>query len=894
MRQRIAVAVAFVLVLSLATGSSPASAGWSAAATTSTAVLETGSFSPSSRVAGGPWTPWEQLPDAWGAAAQLDVVDGAPVSPGSTVYTELEIANTGDLDGSASIGAAAVEWAAASELDVVQVAAGVRHSLLLTRDGSVYAYGSGADGQLGSGLFSGSSVPVRVVGGAQGGTALSRIVQVVAGDNISAALADDGTVYVWGSGYWGSLGTGVNGDGVRQPVPSAVPKTWTGTIVEISLDTWRGTILARTSTGVLYGWGSGDAVLGGARSMTPKLIPAGDLGGTGLSGVRTMNVGSGFALAVAADGRVLVWGNRDGNSGEMGNGTIGSQPAASSNVPRWLPGGAQGGVWFTGAVDVSAGGTMAAVDSSGVAFVWGGGTTAATRVGLVGVSGVDSRLSPVLFTTTDGRVFSAGVGASSGAGGASGTLTAPVQVASGEQGEAGGLAGVHQAAGGSGFGVAVTTGGAVFSWGGNTLGELGVGGRVEQLIGVGRISRDATTADVTLTTTMNVQRSATAAARLAVRDDGANRLEASFQSIDGGRLELASTVGDRRRVLYSSVGEVSSEVVGLGITAIGRQVVLLVDGVRVFEGALDDVEATALISTRVSLLVDGASVSQTGITAPAVWPVLGVWTPRTIGGGVSYAGDFTRLRVSFNSTADIPGVQYRSPVLHWTDATGAHSQPLDLAAWTTTGSATISGGVASIPTPGGSVLSPALALPKQAVWSMSFESAMTVDSPRNATYTGYNAGSSYTDEAGNAVPNNANWTGNGYAAGVPTERIVLAEGWEDLRNWVTDQGAPRVTTSDSAGGRLGDQPVPVQVRRAPVLLYSAYLNPTSCSAAGVSAATRIVDGWDIRIAPGKVVSLTGSPDGTPIGGQRLCLQLGSDLAGVLGVVWPMTAEITKD
>lgn len=894
MRHRLATGAALVLVLVLAVGGGTASAGWSAAGTTSTAVLRTGDFAPHSRSADGGWTPWEQLPDAWGASAQLDVVDDATVTPGSTVYTEVELGNAGGLPGSASIGAADVTWSAASELDVVQVAAGVRHSLLLTRDGAVYAFGSGADGQLGTGLFSGSSVPVRVVGGAQGGAALGRIVQVAAGDNISAALSDDGTVYVWGSGYWGSLGTGVNGDGVRQPVPAAVPNGWNGTVVELSLDTWRGTVFVRTSSGVLYGWGSGDAVLGGTRSMTPKLIPAGDLGGTGLSGIRTMSVSSGFAIAVAADGRVLVWGSRDGNSGEMGNGAIGSQAGASSNVPKWLPGGAQGGAWFTGAVDVSSGGVMAAVDSAGAAYVWGGGTTTATRVALDGVAAVDTRQTPALFTTADGRLYSAGSAASSGAAGSSGALTAPVQVLAGAQGGSGGLVRVGQAAGGAGFGIAVATDGAVFSWGANSLGELGVGGRVEQLIGQGRISRDATTSDVTLSTTMNVQRSATASARLAIRDDGSNRLEATFQSIDDGRLELATTVGGVRRVLYSSVGEIASEVVGIGLTAIGRQVVLLVDGVRVFDGQLDDAEAAALVSTRVSLLVDGASVSQTGITAPAVWPVLGVWTPRTIGGGTSYAGDFTRLTVSLNSTPDMPGVSYRSPVLNWTDASGAHAQPLDLAAWTASGGASISGGVAAMPVPGGSVVSPPLLLPKQAVWWVSFESAMTRDSPRNASYTGFSAGSWYTDEAGAAVANNANWTGNGYAAQVPTERIVLAEGWEDLRNWATDQGAPRVTTADSAGGLLGDQAVPVQVRRAPVLLYSAYLNPSSCSAAGVSAATRIVDGWDIRIAPGKVVALAGSADGSVVGGQRLCLQLGSDLAGVLGVVWPMTAEITKD
>ena len=29
----------------------------------------------------------------------------------------------------------------------------------------------------------------------------------------------------------------------------------------------------------------------------------------------------------------------------------------------------------------------------------------------------------------------------------------------------------------------------------------------------------------------------------------------------------------------------------------------------------------------------------------------------------------------------------------------------------------------------------------------------------------------------------------GYCGPGPTERVILAEGWEDLRNWTTDHGA---------------------------------------------------------------------------------------------------------
>ncbi|MFZ4895349.1 RCC1 domain-containing protein [Plantibacter sp. Mn2098] len=921
MRRRLAVVVALTAVLALASGGGVAWAGWSSGASIADSGVTTGSFTPQSKQGAGAWTPWEQLPDAWGASTELPVVDGASVVPGSTVYTEVELRNTGDLDGSASIGAAAVQWAAASELSVVQVAAGVRHSLILTDDGSVYAFGSGADGQLGTGLFAGSSVPVQVRAGAQagagggsgGGTGstagtrmLSGIAQVAAGDNVSVAVARDGSVYVWGSGYWGSLGDGSSGDGRRAPVPVRVGGgeqggTWLGGIVQASVDSWRGTVLVRTADGAVYGWGSGNAVLNGVRTAVPKRLVAGDQGGAYLTGITSVSVDLGFALAVTSDRMPLVWGNRDGNSGEMGNGTTGSTVGSSSAVPKWIPGGAQGGVWLRDVVDVSAGLYLSVVDSSGRAFVWGNGKTLAEAVSVPPVRAVRTGSSaPALFVTTDDRLYAAGSGIQTGTGAADASvtapITAPIAVAAGVQapGQAPGpsqprLAGVRQAAGGSGFGAAVTRDGGLYTWGANALGQLGTGGRVEQLIGEGRTSRDATTADVTLTTTMNVQRSASAAASLAIRDDGANRLQATFRSVDDGRIDLVASVGGVDRVLYSSVGEVGAEVVGLSLTAIGSAVTLIRDGAVVFEGRLTAAEAAALTSTRVSLLVDGASVSQTGITAPAVWPTLGAWVQRGIGGGEAYGGSFGAMRFAFNTGRDIPGSDYRNAVLTWSNASGEHRQVLPLDAWTPSGGASIDGGVAHLPVPGAQLLSPLVRVDAPRVWTLTFETAMTADSPKDALYTGYNAGSYYYDADGTVgVPNNANWLANGYADPVPSERIILAEGWEDLRNWVTDAGAPRVSTSDSAGGVVGDQAAPVRPRRAAVLLYSAYLNPPSCSAAGVSASTRIVDGWDIRIAPGKVVSMAAGA--AP---ERLCLQLGTDLAGVLGVRWPLTAEITK-
>jgi alpha-tubulin suppressor-like RCC1 family protein len=73
------------------------------------------------------------------------------------------------------------------------VAAGLRHSLVLSEAGEVYAFGCGKSGRLGHGSIADQSTPLRIAG-LQG----VRVSSVVAGDQISLAVRPDGVVYGWG------------------------------------------------------------------------------------------------------------------------------------------------------------------------------------------------------------------------------------------------------------------------------------------------------------------------------------------------------------------------------------------------------------------------------------------------------------------------------------------------------------------------------------------------------------------------------------------------------------------------------------------------------------------------------------------------------------------------
>ncbi len=84
---------------------------------------------------------------------------------------------------------------------VIDVAAGHYHSMALRSDGSIWAWGYNATGQLGDGTTTNRGAPVRVPG--------SQVWSAIAGGrDMSYALRSDGTVWAWGLNTDGELGNG--------------------------------------------------------------------------------------------------------------------------------------------------------------------------------------------------------------------------------------------------------------------------------------------------------------------------------------------------------------------------------------------------------------------------------------------------------------------------------------------------------------------------------------------------------------------------------------------------------------------------------------------------------------------------------------------------------------
>ena len=84
---------------------------------------------------------------------------------------------------------------------VVAIAAGSSAAYAVLRDGSVWAWGRGIDGELGDGNATNRAVPTRVLTHAP-------VIQVEGGGAMAYALDRQGQIWAWGSGLYGQLGNG--------------------------------------------------------------------------------------------------------------------------------------------------------------------------------------------------------------------------------------------------------------------------------------------------------------------------------------------------------------------------------------------------------------------------------------------------------------------------------------------------------------------------------------------------------------------------------------------------------------------------------------------------------------------------------------------------------------
>ncbi|NXX17546.1 RCBT1 protein, partial [Podargus strigoides] len=129
---------------------------------------------------------------------------------------------------------------------VVGIACGPSSSMAIVDNGEVYGWGYNGNGQLGLGNNSNQLIPCRVAA-----LHCVCILQIACGYAHTLALTDGGVLYAWGSNAYGQLGTG-NKSNLLSPEQIMTEKE---RIVEIAACHSAHTSAAKTQSGQVYMWG---------------------------------------------------------------------------------------------------------------------------------------------------------------------------------------------------------------------------------------------------------------------------------------------------------------------------------------------------------------------------------------------------------------------------------------------------------------------------------------------------------------------------------------------------------------------------------------------------------------------------------------------------------------
>ncbi len=191
--------------------------------------------------------------------------------------------------------------------DVVQIAAGRDIVFARRSDGSVWGWGANEVGQMANGGTNDVLSPAAIAG-------LSNVVKVSAGSVSGHALLSDGTVRSWGSNAAGQMGTG--GTSSSSPVVSS------NVSGVAQLATANRTVVALRTDGSVVSWGLNDRGQTGTGASATNVVTPTSV--AGLSGVSAVTGGRESAGALLGNGAVKMWGMND--NGQLGDGTTTDRP----------------------------------------------------------------------------------------------------------------------------------------------------------------------------------------------------------------------------------------------------------------------------------------------------------------------------------------------------------------------------------------------------------------------------------------------------------------------------------------------------------------------------------------------------------------------------------------
>jgi len=233
------------------------------------------------------------------------------------------------------------------------------------KDGTLWAWGKNADGQLGQGNTTDYSSPVQV-------GALTTWLQIAAAPygEVVGAVKTDGTLWTWGYGYKGSLGHG-NTTSYSSPVQVGSETYWADYAAGIKSGA------ATTTGGKLYAWGYGVYGQLGLSNTTDYSSPV-QVGA--LTNWSKVYGGKYCYAAIKTDGTLWTWGSNDDGKLGIGLATSTSSVSSPSQVGSLT-------TWAKFAWGIDSG---HAIKTDGTLWSWGG-----NQKGQLGTSNTTYYSSPV-------------------------------------------------------------------------------------------------------------------------------------------------------------------------------------------------------------------------------------------------------------------------------------------------------------------------------------------------------------------------------------------------------------------------------------------------------------------------------------------------------------------
>jgi len=188
-----------------------------------------------------------------------------------------------------------------------QVSAGTNHTAAIKTDGTLWNWGYNASGQLGDNTsVTLRSSPVQTV--AFG----SNWKQVFCGDNHTAAIKTDGTLWCWGANNIGQLG-----DNTITNRSSPIQTITFGTNWKQVFAGYYHTIAIKTD-GTLWNWGRNTNGSLGDNTITSRSSPVQTI--TYATNWKSASGGFYHTVAIKTDGTLWSWGQND--TGQLGDNTV--------------------------------------------------------------------------------------------------------------------------------------------------------------------------------------------------------------------------------------------------------------------------------------------------------------------------------------------------------------------------------------------------------------------------------------------------------------------------------------------------------------------------------------------------------------------------------------------